>query len=473
MADTNVRVRFAPSPTGNLHVGGLRTALFNWLFAKHNKGTFLIRVEDTDRERSKIEHMHAQLEALEWVGIISDEKPLLQSERSEIYNKILAQLLEEKKIYRCTCRPEEIEERVRAAGITGDHYGYDGFCRDKDRQGHRDRPSVLRFALPKNFNEVTINDLIRGLVTFKKEQLDDFIIVRSDGSPTYNFVVVVDDNASQITHIIRGEDHLSNTPKQILLYQACGYSLPKFAHIPMILGPEGNRLSKRDGAVNVLAYRKAGYLRDALLNYMVRLGWSHGDQEIFSTQELIEFFSLEAVGKKASIFDYAKLEWVNSVYMQEASGTSLLENITEYIDPDWRNKVQQWSDARIAQVIEIYKERVKTVEQLAQVVADLYSGPCEYTQEDIGKWMTTTATGLLDRLISILEEQDFEKDQIKDTIKAFCKEHEIKLVIVAQPIRIALTGGTMSPGVFDLLVLLGKEESITRLKALQEFLEKK
>lgn len=473
MADTNVRVRFAPSPTGNLHVGGLRTALFNWLFARHYKGTFLIRVEDTDKERSKIEHMQSQLEALEWVGITSDEKPLLQSERSEIYQEILTKLLEEKKVYRCTCKPEEIEERVRAAGITGDHYGYDSFCREKDRQDHRDRPAVLRFALPKNFTEITINDLIRGTVTFKREQLDDFIIVRSDGSPTYNFVVVVDDNASKITHIIRGEDHLSNTPKQILLYEACGYELPQFAHIPMILGPEGNRLSKRDGAVNVLAYRKSGYLPDALLNYMVRLGWSHGDQEIFSSQELVEFFSLKAVGKKAAIFDYAKLEWVNSVYMQEASSTSLLTIITECIDLEWRNKVQQWTDANIAQGIEIYKGRVKTLGHLAQVLVELYSGPSEYVKEDIGKWMTTTACGLLDRLITILEEQNFEKEQLKETVKAFCKEHEIKLVVVAQPIRIALTGGAMSPGVFDLLVLLGKEESITRLKALQEFLEKK
>lgn len=470
MADKNVRVRFAPSPTGNLHVGGLRTALFNWLFAKHNKGTFLIRVEDTDKERSKIEHMHAQLEALEWVGITSDEKPLLQSERAEIYQKILVQLLEEKKIYRCTCKPDEIEERVRAAGITGDHYGYDGFCRDRDRQGHRDRPAVLRFALPKDFTEITINDLIRGKVVFKKEQLDDFIIVRSDGSPTYNFVVVVDDNASHITHIIRGEDHLSNTPKQMLLYQACGYELPLFAHIPMILGPEGNRLSKRDGAINVLAYREAGYLPDALLNYMVRLGWSHGDQEIFTPQQLVELFSLKAIGKKAAIFDYAKLEWVNSVYMQEASGTSLLNTITEYVDPEWRNKVQQWTDAQIAQAIEIYKERVKTVGHLVQVLVELYNGPSEYAKEDIGKWMTTAACGLLDRLIVVLEEQNFEKENLKEIIKAFCKEHEIKLVIIAQPIRIALTGGTMSPGVFDLLVLLGKQESITRLKALQECL---
>ena len=473
MSDNNVRVRFAPSPTGNLHVGGLRTALFNWLFAKHYNGTFLIRVEDTDKERSKREHMHSQLQSLQWVGIVSDEKPLLQSERSDVYQEILTRLLEEKKVYRCVCTPEEIEQRVRAAGVTGDHYGYDSFCRDKDQQMRRDKPSVVRFALPKDFTEITINDLIRGAVTFKREQLDDFIIVRSDGSPTYNFVVIVDDHASAITHVIRGEDHLSNTPKQILLYQACGYQFPKFAHIPMILGPEGNRLSKRDGAVNVLAYRKEGYLPDALLNYMVRLGWSHGDQEIFSNKELVELFSLKAVGKKAAIFDYAKLEWINSVYMQEASSSSLLVSITEYIDSEWRNKVQQWTDAQVAQGIEMYKGRVKTVSQLAHVLVELYNGPSEYAKEDIGKWMTTTACGLFDRLITLLEEQTFELEELKQTVKTFCKEHGIKLVTVAQPIRIALTGSAMSPGVFDLLVLLGKVETVQRLKTLQRFLEAK
>jgi glutamyl-tRNA synthetase len=471
MADNNVRVRFAPSPTGNLHVGGLRTALFNWLFAKHNKGTFLIRIEDTDKERSKIEHMQSQLQSLEWVGIVSDEKPLVQSERSAQYQELLDKLLEEKKLYRCICSPEEIEQRVRAAGITGDHYGYDNFCKNKNIQLLKDKPSVVRFALPDDFTEITINDLIRGAVTFKREQLDDFIIVRSDGSPTYNFVVVIDDNASAITHVIRGEDHLSNTPKQMLLYLACGYQFPKFAHIPMILGPAGNRLSKRDGAVNVLTYRQEGYLPDALINYMVRLGWSHGDQELFTAQELKELFTLDSVGKKAAIFDYAKLEWVNSVYMQKASSSSLIAFIIEYIDPEWRNKVQQWTDAQVAQAIEMYKGRVKTVGQLSQIMLELYNGPSEYAKDDIGKWMTTTASGLLDRLLTLLEEHTFEKEQLKETMKAFCKEHEVKLVIVAQPIRIALTGGTASPGVFDLLVLFGKAESIQRLKSLQRFLE--
>jgi glutamyl-tRNA synthetase len=473
MADKSVRVRFAPSPTGNLHVGGLRTALFNWLFARHYDGTFLIRVEDTDRERSKIEHMQAQLEALAWTGIKSDETPLIQSERSDDYQEVLQKLLSENKVYRCVCTPEEIETRVRAAGITGDHYGYDGFCATKQTGPDSKQPFVIRFAIPKDLIDIVIDDLIRGKVTFKKDQLDDFIIVRSDGSPTYNFVVVVDDNHSAISHIIRGEDHLSNTPKQMLLYQACGYDVPQFAHIPMILGPEGNRLSKRDGAVNVLNYRQEGYLPNALVNYMVRLGWSHGDQEIFTQDELIKFFSLESVGKKSAIFDYAKLEWVNGVYIHEASSAQLQSTITDFIDPEWRNKVQQWSDAQVEKSLEIYKGRVKTVGHLAQTVTELYDGPSEYAKEDIGKWMTTTASGLFDRLITVLEQHDFELNALKETIKSFCKEHDTKLVTVAQPIRIALTGGTMSPGVFDLLALLGKKESIQRLQGLQRFLEEK
>lgn len=473
MADKVVRVRFAPSPTGNLHVGGLRTALFNWLFAKHHDGIFFIRVEDTDRERSKTEHMQAQLEALSWVGITSDQKPLIQSERFDDYQKVLQKLLSENKVYRCDCMPEEIEQRVRVAGITGDHYGYDGFCSDKNKGSDLKKSFVIRFKLPDDFTEIKVDDLVRGTVTFKKEQLDDFIIVRSDGTPTYNFVVVVDDNHLAITHIIRGEDHLSNTPKQLLLYKACNYNVPQFAHIPMILGPEGNRLSKRDGAVNVLAYRQEGYLPDALVNYMVRLGWSHGDQEIFTRDELIKFFSLESVGKKSAIFDYAKLEWVNSVYIHEASSAQLETTIIDCIDPEWRNKVQQWSDAQVEKSFEIYKGRVKTVGHLAQIITELYDGPSEYTTEDIGKWMTTSARGLLDRLITVLEQHDFELDALKVIVKSFCKEHDIKLVTVAQPIRIALTGGAMSPGVFDLLSLLGKQESIQRLQALQRFLEEK
>lgn len=465
-----VRVRFAPSPTGNLHVGGLRTALFNWLFAKNHGGVFLIRVEDTDRERSKTEYMQSQLASLQWTGIESDEPILIQSERSQVYQEVIETLFAHNKVYRCFCSPEAIEARVRTAGITGDHYRYDGYCRDKNHATSSES-FVVRVAVPQSIENITFKDVIRGNVTFEKDQLDDFIIVRSDGSPTYNFTVVVDDAYSRISHIIRGEDHISNTPKQILLYQACGYPVPEFAHIPMILGPEGNRLSKRDGAVDVLSYRQEGYLPDALVNYMIRLGWSHGDQEIFTRQEMIKYFSLSHVGKKAAIFDYTKLEWVNGVYMQAAQTQDLLHILISSVDHDFYAKVQQWSNKEVLKAIEMYKERVKTLKMLAQVITQLYDGPSEYQQEAIKTWMTSIAYGLLDKLIMLLEDVPFTQEDLKEITNAFCKQHAIKLVTIAQPVRIALTGSITSPGIFELLTLLGKHESLKRLKAFQRFLE--
>lgn len=452
-------------------MGGLRTALFNWLFARHNNGTFFIRVEDTDRERSKVEYMQAQLEALAWVGITSDEKPLIQSERMHIYEALIQTLLDQKKVYRCICTSEEVEQRVRAAGITGEHYAYDGLCRKNTVSADSTKPFVIRFALPYDFTELMIEDLIRGTLTFKRDQLDDFIIIRSDKTPTYNFVVVVDDAYLKISHVIRGEEHIPNTPKQLLLYQALNQKPPLFAHIPMILGTDGNKLSKRDGAVNVLDYRKDGYLPDALVNYMVRLGWAHGDQEIFTRDELIQFFSLEHVGKKGAIFDYAKLEWVNSVYLHKTPVDHLLSTIVEFVDPEWSSALQQWTGAQIKKAIEIYRDRVKTVGQLATIIKELYVGPSVYAQEDVAKWMTQSTREFFGALIAELEQNAFGHDALKEAINAFCKKHDCKLVTVAQPIRIALTGGTASPGVFDLLALLDKKESIKRLRALERFLE--
>ena len=459
----NVRVRFAPSPTGHLHVGGLRTALFNWLFAKHYKGTFLLRVEDTDQERSKLEYMHSQLASLAWVGITSDEVPLIQSERFAIYTEIAQSLLSQNKAYRCDCTAEQVQARLAAAGITDQYYGYDGFCRA--RTIAQDQQAAIRFALPDDVTDITFNDLIRGTVTVTKNELADFVIVRSDGTPMYNFVVVIDDFFSKITHIIRGEDHISNTPKQILLYQACGYPLPIFAHIPMILGSDGNRLSKRDGAVDVLAYRALGYLPDALLNYIVRLGWSHGDQEVFTQSELVEHFTLQAIGKKPAIFDYSKLEWMNGVYMRNRSSENLL-TVMQELDDAWRSKVSQWSEIDLIKLISLYKERTTMVVQLADVLLALSKAPEIYVQDDLSKWMTVESTMLLSSLLETLEVADWSLEAIQDVIKNFCKERDIKLVTVAQPLRIALTGGANSPGIFELLVLVGKQESIARIGTL-------
>ena len=293
----HVRVRFAPSPTGHLHIGGLRAAIFNWLFARHHKGTFLLRIEDTDRERSKQEYTDAILDAFAWMGITSDEPLIIQSERINAHIVVIKKLLEEGKAYRCYCSQEEVLQRHVDAGGDAHFVKYDGKCRfqtSQDRVGEH----VVRFAIPSSVQHISFDDMIRGPITVASDELDDFIIARSDYSPMYNFVVVVDDAFMKITHVIRGEDHISNTPKQILLYQACGYEIPQFAHAPNILGPSGKKLSKREAAASVLEYRTMGYLPQALCNYLVRLGWSHGDQEVFSEQELIACFSLDAVGKK-------------------------------------------------------------------------------------------------------------------------------------------------------------------------------
>ena len=456
--NNNVRVRFAPSPTGHLHVGGLRTALFNWLYAKHSKGVFLLRIEDTDQERSKDEYTQAIYQALKWVGIQTDEEPLIQSQRFHIYNGIAQQLIQEQKAYYCSCTPEQVEERIRAQGLVGEyHGGYDGYCRiQHGTQG------AIRFVIP-DLQTFSWDDGIRGLISFERTQVDDFVIVRSDGTPTYNFVVVIDDHESGITDVIRGEDHISNTPKQIALYYSLEYVVPRFSHIPMILGADGNKLSKRDGAVDVVAYRAMGYLPEALINYIARLGWAHGDQEIFTQDELINFFALEAVGKKPSVFDYTKLEWVNSFYMKKKTPEQLVSLIIASVDHDFLNKVELWSESVVYKTIALYQERSKTLVELANYVIGFYRTPSEYLQKDIEENITPSTPVLLSQILEILHTHDMQL--VPDAIKQLCKTQTIPLKSIAQPIRIALTGVATSPGVFDMLLILGKQESINRLHA--------
>ena len=462
-----VRVRFAPSPTGNLHIGGLRTALFNFLFAKHLGGTFVVRIEDTDLERSKQEYTDAQLASLEWAGIKSDEPLVFQSQRTEAYTEVTKKLLLEKKLYRCICTDQEREERARAAGHTDNFYRYDSFCKDKNIAADSSKPFVLRFAVPEDCSEIKVDDLIRGTVVFKREQFDDFILIRSDGSPTYNFVVVIDDHFMNITHIIRGEEHLVNTPKQILLAQACGFESPQFAHIPLILSPTGGKLSKRDGAVDVLQYKKNGYLPDALINYVARLGWAYGDQEIFSRQELIDCFSLQGVGKKGAVFDTQKLDWLNGLYLKNLSSSDCMNWLKNDICNSLFEKTSAWNDEKREKIIAIYQERATIGLMLCEMVRELYEGPTHYEADAVQKWLNGEVMNHLDQLKVQLEGTDeFTQEVIKSTVKQFCTEYDIKLGVLAQPIRIALTGGTESPGVFELLTLLGKEESIKRIDKL-------
>ncbi len=461
-AHTKVRVRFAPSPTGHLHVGGLRTALFNFLFARHMGGTFLIRVEDTDIERSKPEYVQSQLASLEWCGIVSDEPLVFQSQRFSVYSALAQQLLAEKKIYRCRCSSDEVESRLKQSGITDPFFGYDGHCRDK--QYDESKPFALRFLVSDTFESIVVQDLILGELVFTKSQLDDFIIVRSDGSPTYNFAVVVDDMFMGITHVIRAQEHIPNTPKQILLYRACGSSFePQFAHIPLILGTDGQKLSKRDGAVDVLAYKKLGYLPQALVNYMVRLGWAHGDQEVFTLEQLVASFTLEAVGKKPAIFDSKKLEWMNTVYLKQLSTKACYEWLVSDVGLSLSD-FSSWSVDQVETALSLYKERVVTGAELISAVRCLCQGPDHYDQEAIAQCVNSEVLLILESLVREWQTMAlFDHMALAECIKQFCVQHSIKMPVIAQPIRIALAGKPTGAGLFDMLAVVGKTESSARV----------
>lgn len=461
-----VRLRFAPSPTGHLHIGGLRTIIFNWLCARHNNGAFLIRIEDTDLERSKPEYTQSILQTLQWMGVESDEPVVIQSERVPEHRRVAQALIEQGKAYYCSCSQEEVIERHKQKYGTDDIFiKYDGKCRG-NKLLDSTKKQVIRFALPHDVPSVSWHDLVRGEITTELNQLDDFIIIRSDGMSMYNFAVVVDDAFMRISHIIRGEEHVSNTPKQILLYHALGYVLPEFAHVSMILGPSGDKLSKRDGATSVLEYKTMGYVPDALFNYLVRLGWSHGDQEIFTRQELVNLFTMQAVHKKPAIFDVVKLEWFNGMYIRQSSAQVLWK----YLVDDVRHplfKELTWNDEQIYAAIALYKDRVKTLHELAQELLVLHGPAIAYNQEDCAQHITPQTVHYLRDLIKILACQEpFTVDLVAEQIKALAKTLGIKLVQLAQPTRIALVGKSSSPGIFELLTFLGKDESVRRIQAL-------
>jgi glutamyl-tRNA synthetase len=471
--NTSVRVRFAPSPTGHLHIGGLRTALFNWLFARHHGGAFLLRIEDTDMERSTLEYRDSILQSFAWTQLEHDEEIVTQSERIAEHQKVAEQLIDAGKAYRCFCSPEELLARYGKAHADSDFFvTYDGYCRNRAMQpGDVDKQCVVRFKLPEDCTEVAFDDLIKGKITFNRDQLDDFIILRSGGFPMYNFVVVVDDAFMRITHIIRGEEHIVNTPKQILLYQACGYAVPQFAHLPLILGPSGEKLSKRDGATSVVEYRREGYLPYALLNYLARLGWSHGDQEIFSLSELIEHFSLDHIGKKGAIFDFEKLAWVNSVYLKAMTEEQIFDAIVHDVDTHFVTRLSSWDVETIKRVIILYKERVKTLKMMVEEVVLVHDGTQERNQDDMSKWITTDSLSHLDAMIRVLEQQNlFDHDSCAAVAKELAVQLGVKLVTLLQPIRLALLGKASGPGVFDLLAIIGKEKTIQRLTAFRRSL---
>lgn len=462
-----VRVRFAPSPTGYLHIGGLRTALFNWLFARHYNGTFVVRVEDTDTERSKEEYTQAILQDLAWVNISSDESIIYQSKRFDHYTHLIEKLIAQGKAYKDYYSQDEMAALY--ASKTGSYEFVKAYavCRDQDQS--QTKPYVVRFKLPfEQASAVVFHDHIRGNVSFDLAELDDFVIARSDGRAMYNFVVVADDIEQGITHIIRGEDHISNTPKQILLYQALGNNIPEFAHLPLILGKSGQPLSKRDAATAVEEYRRLGYLPQALLNYLARLGWAHGDQEIFSIQELIHLFSIDAVGKKGAIFDTEKLDWLNGVYIR-ATDNQQLYDMMQALSLDFGQN--RSTKEQLLALISLYKERSKTLVELAQGIYTVVLKP-EVYQRDVYQELLNEKTILMFKeVISRLNDLKlFTVNDIKQVITAYAHEQHQKLGEIAQPIRIALVASSSSPSVFELLEIMGKKDSLDRIQTLLNLL---
>jgi len=455
----NVRSRFAPSPTGYLHIGGARTALFSYLFARGQGGTFLLRIEDTDRERSTSESVQAIFDGLRWLGIDWDEGPFFQSQRSELYKRAVEELVGRGGAYRCYCTAQELDRKREAALREGRKPAYDRTCRNRSDQP--DRPFALRFRAPEH-GETAFQDVIKGRVAFQNEELDDLIIARSDGSPTYNFCVVVDDHEMEITHVIRGEDHVNNTPKQIQLYQAMGYPVPAFAHVPLILGLDRSRLSKRHGATSVTAYRDQGFFPEAMTNYLARLGWSHGDQEIFSTNELVKLFRIEDVGQSAGVFDLDKLSWVNAHYMKTLPLERLVEDVKPFLEARGH---REFSDDWIGKMVNTLRERARTLVQLVDLASYYLADDLTMDPKAAAKFLKPESRPMLAELADRLSDvQSWEAASIQKAFERVMRDRNLALGKIAQPVRVAVTGGSASPGIFEVLEVLGRERSLVRLR---------
>ncbi|MEZ4819418.1 MAG: glutamate--tRNA ligase [Bdellovibrionota bacterium] len=458
MTDTNVRVRFAPSPTGFLHIGGARTALFNYLYAKKHGGKFILRIEDTDSERSTQAAVDAILDGMQWLGLNWDEGPFFQSQRYDIYKSYIPKLLEEEKAYRCYCKPEELDQMRDELKAQKKKPMYDGRCWEKRHQV-LDQPHTIRFRVPEG--TTVIDDLVKGQVTVDHKEVEDLIIARSDGTPTYNFVVVVDDALMEISHVIRGDDHLNNTTKQILLYEAMGFAIPAFAHLPLILGQDKARLSKRHGATAVQMYRDMGYFPHTINNFLVRLGWSHKDQEIFSMQEMIEAFNFEAVGKSPGIFNPEKLLWMNQHYIKEKPYTEILQGIEQFIAiPEDRK-----NSPLMEKVIDSLRDRAKTLDEFAKLCTFYTEDQLIITPEDQQAFLTKEAKPYVQALLAKLQElQDWTHDTLEATFNQTLEENNIKFKDLGQPLRIILTASKFSPGIYVILEILGKDRSIKRIE---------
>jgi glutamyl-tRNA synthetase len=455
----STRTRFAPSPTGFLHIGGLRTALFCWLFARHHAGEFVLRIEDTDLERSTNEAIQQILDGLEWAGLDYDEGPFFQTKRFDRYKDVIEVMLAQGNAYRCYSTKDELDQLRAEQMARGEKPRYDGRWRDRSdaREGV---PPVIRFKNPQA-GQVVVDDVVHGRVVFQNSEMDDLIIARSDGSPTYNFCVVVDDMDMGITHVIRGDDHLNNTPRQMNMLLALGARVPVYAHLPMILGSDGAKLSKRHGAVSVLQYRDEGFLPEALLNYLVRLGWSHGDQEIFSVEEMVRLFDIADVNKSASAFNGEKLAWLNQQHMMHAPPARLVAPLRWHLE---RIGIDAHDDAQLEQIVIVQRERAKTVKEMAVNSVFFFRPPESYDEKAVRKHVNGEIISLLATASEELSALgDWTAPAIHALVSDLAARKNLPLGKLAQPLRLAVCGGTVSPPIDATLAILGREQTLTRL----------
>jgi glutamyl-tRNA synthetase len=457
-----VKTRFAPSPTGFLHVGGARTALFSWLYARHCDGQFVLRIEDTDRERSTQPAIDAIIESMKWLNLNWDEGPYYQTKRFDRYREVIDKLVAEGKAYKCYCSKERLEQMREEQMKNGVKPRYDGHCRDDHSEHDPSESYVIRFRNPDD-GVVAFDDMVKGHIEFKNQELDDFIIQRSDGTPTYNFCVVVDDWDMGITHVIRGDDHVNNTPRQINLYKALGAKVPVFCHLAMILGDDGAKLSKRHGAVSVMQYREDGYLPEALVNYLVRLGWSHGDQEIFSVEEMIKLFTLDAITKSASGFNTKKLEWLNAHYMKTLPAEVVASELKWHLERLGLKDLGAGPDPKL--VVKNYAERTHTLKEMAQKALCYYQDFEDYDAAAVKKWIKEGSVEILkDALETLKNLESWDAQSIDKALEALAQRREVGMGKVGQPLRVAITGTAMSPGIGDTMILAGRERALARIE---------
>ncbi len=457
MTASTTRVRFAPSPTGFLHIGGARTALFNWLFARATSGKFLLRIEDTDRERSETRFTQDIMESLTWLGLTWDEEPVYQSHRFDRYREMADKLVQQGLAYPCDCTPEALNAIRAICDKEKRAFRYPGTCRGKKTVDAR---HVIRVRVPQE-GETRFTDLIRGDIGFQNKDIDDWVIMRADGSPTYNFCVVIDDSDQQITHVLRGDDHINNTPKQIQLYQAFGLTTPHFAHLPMIMGPDRTKLSKRHGAASTLEYRAMGYLPEALINFLVRLGWSHGDQELFTIEELKRFFALDKIGKANAIFSPEKLTWVSGNFMREVPTEHLVEYLNKYFSEQLKFCADVPAD-KLRKGVEIIQAKVKTVLELIDQLGCLFGEDPQYDLSTLKDGASVKS--ILAAVAPVVSTSDFTHVDLEQKVRAEAEKMGLKLSPFAQALRFAVTGGKVSPGLFEMLEVQGKERVERRIQ---------